>query len=366
MVGVGDMTIPVINDIIQGEFKAYLNYGLPTQVLIGATNGGCKLDIERDIKQIPIDGVYGHMLDANGVPLVRYTRLIGKLTLQQLYLKYFHRKRISDCEDDTYNTWESGDWSATGGTYAAETTIVLEGSQSAKCTADTTQYGIKEVFASSKDLTEFDNGEASTTSDYIGFGIYITTQDLTDLGSADIRVSLHCDADETETNLYYYDVAASALTANQWVSFKVAKSSFTESGSGDWSAITGISFKLDAAPDAEVVFYVDAIDLIQSQTNSSIVGLNGGNFDYTDETTYRLIKPDIEITKYDYLENVTLVGQKMDGKMVKIVLKNCLNDGGIDTALEEKNEAINNTVFTSHYKQGAETTCPIELFEYVS
>jgi len=367
-VGVADMTIPVPNDVIQGEFKAYLNYGLPTQILLGATNGGCKVDIERDIKQIPIDGVYGHMLDEDGYPLVRYTRLIGKITLEQLYLKYFHRKRISDCENDSNNTWESNNWGGDGGTYAAETTIVLEGSQAAKCSIATTVtgHGIHEVFASAKDLTVFDNSEASDTADYIGFGVYITSAMLTVLGTDSIRIIFHMDAEGTETNYYYYDVEASALNGNRWTPFKIAKSAFTETGSGDWSAVTGISFEVPDETDDALEFYVDAIDLIQNQTNSSIVPINAGGFDYTDETTYRLIKPDIEITKYDYLENVTLVGQKMDGYMIKIVIKNCLNDGNIDAALESKNEAVNSTTFTSHYKSGAGTTPPIELFEYVS
>lgn len=364
--GVGTIatTVPVANDILQGELKTYYNYDLPTQLLIGATNGGAKLNLDREIRPVAIDGVFGMQLSSAGIPLVRYTRFSIKLTLEQLYLKYIRQLILSTAESD--DAWESGDWVETGGTYTAETTIVNAGSQSAKMTADTSQYGIKKVFTSSKDLTAFDNGEASDTGDYIGFSIYITTQDLTDLGTADLRITFHMDADETETNYYYYDVAASALTANQWNNFKVAKSSFTETGTGDWSTVTGISLKLDAAPSAEVVCYIDEVTLIQNQSNSAIVGLNGGNFDYTDETTYRLIKPDLEITPYDYIHNVTMIGQKMDGKMFKIKLLRCLNDGEIDIAFEEKNEAVNSTQFTAHYSQSSGLTIPIELYEYVA
>ena len=67
-----DPIIPVANDVIMGEFKAYANYGLPTQTLLGATRDGCKVDIERTIKELAFDGAYGPTLDSDGVPLVRY------------------------------------------------------------------------------------------------------------------------------------------------------------------------------------------------------------------------------------------------------------------------------------------------------
>jgi len=365
-VGVNTPTIPVANDIIQGEFIAYANYGTPLQTVLGSTNGGCVVDINRNIKYLPIDGVYGPVLDSNGVPLVRHIEFIASVTLQQMYLKYFHKKTISNCESD--GTWESKDWAGTGGTYAAETSIVNTGLQSAKCTGDTENYGIHEVFASSKDLTAYANSEVAGTSDYIGFGIYITSANKTALGSnAKIRLSIHKDIEGTETNAFYYDIAGSSLTADEWNIFKIAKSSFSEAGTASWSAVTGISFKFaTAAPSSSCTFYVDAIDLIQNQSLSSIVGLNASNFDYTDETTYRLIKPDLEITSEDYLENITLISQKMDGKMVKIVLRNCLNDGNIDTALEQKSEIVNGTTFTSHYEPSAGTTTPLDLYEYVA
>jgi hypothetical protein len=366
-VGLVETTVPVANDIIMGEFKAYANYGLNTQVLLGATRDGCKIDIERVIKEIGFDGAMGPTLDTDGIPLVRYEKLIGRCTINNLYLKYFNRKRISTCESD--GTWESGDWANNGGTYAAETTIVLEGDQSAKATIGTTEgHGIHEVFASDVDLTAFDNDEVSDDDDYIGFSIYLAAQDLTDLGeTAVIRLAFHCDAEETETNFFHVNKAYTDFTANQWNNFKVKKSAFTDSASSDWSAVKGVALTIEgAAPDAEVVCYIDSIDLIQNQTNSSIVPMNGHGFTYTDETTYREFTANLEITLNDYLENFTLVGQRIDGKKVKIVLKNCLNDGNISLGLEEKNEVVNETQFTGHYKYGAGLTCPIELYEYVA
>ncbi|MGD9276509.1 MAG: hypothetical protein PVJ67_05030 [Candidatus Pacearchaeota archaeon] len=339
---------------------------MPTQTLLGATREGCKVDILRQIKLIEFDGAYGPTLDSDGVPLVRYERLVGKITLKSLYLKYFNRKIISDCESD--GTWESGNWGNDGGTYAAETTIVNSGDQSAKCSIASAQtgHGIHEVFASAKDLTAFDNSETSDTADYIGFSIYITTAMLAILGTDSIQLRIHKDAEETETNYYWYDVEASALTADQWTNLKVLKSAFTEEGTASWSAVTGISFEVPDATDDALEFYVDSIDLIQAQTDSSVLPVNGSTFTYTDETTYKQYSPDLEIGNDDYLENITIIGQRMDGKKMKIVLKNAFNDGKLELAFEDKDESVNETEFTGHYKYGSGLICPIEIYEYVA
>jgi hypothetical protein len=350
-------TVPIDDDIALGEAKIYGNYGLPTEIELGSTRGGLKVDIERAIKEIKSDGQYGPHKG-----LRRYEKFMAKLTIQALCLKYFNRKILSDAESDTL--FESKGWTvASGGVYAAETSIVLEGSQSAKGTLTSSGDGIHEVYATSKNLTAFDNGEASTTSDYIGFAIYVTTQDLADLGSADLRISFHMDAEDTETNYYYYDVAASALTADEWTSFKVLKSAFTEAGSGDWSAVTGVSISLNAAPSAEVIFYIDSIELIQAQTKSTIVPVNGGGMSYTDEGDYRKFVPNLTLNDNEYYSNVTVVGMKHSGKPFKIELQECLNDGNISLAFQEKDEVVNSTQFTAHFDSNA-TVIPLIIRDW--
>lgn len=361
--GVVVPTVPIANDIIMNEFKVYCNYGLPTQILLGVARGSCKFELLREIKEIEVNGFFGPCLYGDGEPNLRCIGQMAKVTVNMLYLKYFNRKTISNCESNSL--WESKDWSATGGTFSAETTIVNSGEQSAKCTTDTSQHGIHEVFATSKNLNVFSNSEVSGTGDFIGFAIYISAQDLTDLGTADIRLSLHMDIEGTETNYYYYDIAASALTAGRWNTFNIAKSAFTETGTGDWTAVTGVSFKLDAAPSAEVVFYVDSLDLIQNQSDSSILPVNGHGFDYTNETTYKRYRPNLEITEDDYLDNITIIGQKQDGKKIKQVLKHVLNDGNINLAFGDHDEIVSETTFTGHYTQSAPTTCPVNVYEEV-
>lgn len=172
------------------------------------------------------------------------------------------------------------------------------------------------------------------------------------------------DADLTETNYYYYDVAAADLTADSWTTFKIAKSAFTQSGTGNWAAVTGISFKVDAGTNAETVFYVDSIDLIQAQTKGTIIPVNGGGASYTDEGDYRSFRPNLTLTESEYYRNIAIVGQKHNGKVFMFLFKDVLNDGAIKIAFQEKQEAINETVLTAHYKYGAQTTCPITIRDY--
>lgn len=348
-------TVPTDDDIIMGEFKLYANYNLPTQLNVGATRGGLKVDLQRSIKEIDYDGSFGATKG-----LRRYEKFNVKAIVNQLCLKYFNADIISDCESDSL--WESKAWlTASGGVYTAETSITAEGEQSAKATLTSSGDGIHEVFSSTKDLTVFDNGEASATSDFIGFSMYITTQDLTDLGSSDLRITFHQDVEGTETNGWYYDVEAGDLTADSWVAFKVLKSAFSELGTGDWSTITGVSVKLTAAPSAETICYIDHITLIQDQSKSTIVPVNAGGMDYTDEGDYRKFVPTLVILDSDYLENLVIIGQKLGGKVVRIWLYQVLNDGKVSLGMKEKDEVVNETEYTAHFKSSTPTTVPLRI-----
>ena len=357
------------NDVNYGEFKVYHNYDTPLEQLVGVARGGLTIEGGRDSHFINCDGVYGPMLDSDGIPMIRMNRFTVMFTLQMMYLKYFNILNISNAEST--DNWESQDWGQTGGTYAADTTTYQTGLQSAKCTADTDTYGIHNVFTSSLDMTAFENGETSTTADKIGFALYLASQDLTDLGTCNIRIKFHMDAEGTETNHYYYNVAYSALTADMWNNFTIAKSAFTEVGTGDWSAVTGISFVIDGTPSAEVIFYVDTIDMLMTITDGTD-GINiplegqGGGFSYTNETTYKKYVPKIGIDDTDYLHNVTIISTKHDGKMVKYIGSNMLNDGNIELAFGEKSEVVTNTQYTGHYLPSKGTTIPLQIKEYTT
>lgn len=364
MAGVSDFYVPTTGEVLLGEYKIYGNYGLANQFELGFVNESFKLTITREIHIIKVNGAYCNTLDANGVPLIRIDRVVPVLTVNSLALRYLNNNIISGGEAS--DNWESQDWGQNGGTYESETSIVQTGARSIKMTADTANYGVHEVFSSSKDLTVFENGETATTSDYICFSIYIATQDITDLGSADLRLSMHMDAEGTETNLYYYDVAANALTAGQWNNFKILKSAFTEVGTGDWSAVTGVSLKLDAAPSAAVVCYLDSINHMQANiTRSAPVSTGqGGKYNYTDEGSYKKFVPYLPIPDTKYLDNIGVVGQFHDGKRLDILIENVYDDGSVNLAIQEKTEVVNPVQFTGHYNREKPTVIPIEFRHY--
>ncbi len=355
--GVVTPTVPAANDIVLGECKVYGNYGLTTETELGATQGGVKADFERVIKEIKFDGAYGPVKG-----LRRYETFNITLTVESLTLKSFNEKIIANME--TTDTWASQDWDETGGTYAAETTTKLIGNQSAKATLTTTVHGIHAVFAADKNLNVFDNAEVSGTSDYIGIHLYISTAELADLGTSKIRLMFHNDAFSTLTNYLYYDIEAADLTPDIWNALKILKSDFTPVAAGAWTGVKGVSIALNGAPSAETIFYVDQISLIQATNKSAIVPVNGSGYTVTDETTYYKYVPDMEILDTDYYENVTIYGQKHDGKKFLIELKNCLNDGNISLALKEKVEVVSSTIFSAHYTSSSPVSVPLRILDY--
>jgi hypothetical protein len=71
------------NDILLGEGVLYKNYGEAGEAIIGATRGGSKLEIDRDIKEIAYDGAMG---PTKGMR--RYNRFVAKLVVNFLKLTY--------------------------------------------------------------------------------------------------------------------------------------------------------------------------------------------------------------------------------------------------------------------------------------
>lgn len=364
MAGVSNFYVPTTGEILLGEYALYGNYGLPTQFILGYINQSFKLTITREMHHIPIYGRYCNSLTSDGVPSIRIDRLVPMITIESLALRYINNNIITGAEST--DNFESGNWAGGDGTYATETSIVQTGTQSAKLTGDADGEGIHEVFSSSKDLTAFANGESGTTADKICFSIYVTTAELAKLHADGLTLKMECDAELTETNYYYYDIAKSALTADQWNNFTVARSAFTGSGGTEtWAAITGIALNFNGAPSSEAFVYLDSVSLLQATTQSSMVGGSiGGKFAYTDEGSYKQFTPYLPIPDANYLDNIGLVGQFHDGKRLDIILENCIDDGSINIAIQEKTEVVYSVQFTGHYRRSAPTTVPVEFRHY--
>lgn len=360
--GVATPYVPVtMQEILMGEANVYINKGLPNEKHLGNLSGGLTIDVERVMRLLAVDGFYGPQLSGDGYPMVRYDSISPKLTLNQLYLRYDNKIMIPmlNWDDDAWAT-------ASGGNYIEEETIKLMDS-SVKCSVtDSDGEGCHNVFDSDLDLSEFSNGEASTTDDFIGFGIYITTAELAKLQSTGvISLRFNIDAEGTETNYYKYDVTGDDLTADQWTLFKVAKSGFTGVGSPNWTAIKGVSLAVSGT-DGTVEFYVDAIMLLQDQDDSAVVPVEGGGFKYTQETYYKKYYMDLELPDEAYIRNITVCGKKMgDGDLpFHVVLENCLSDDNISLALQEKSEVVQAAVFKGHYSRLTPTKVPLYMKSY--
>lgn len=354
-IGVETIIAPDQDDIILANGKVYANYGCPDETIIGATRGG-SFNVKRTIKAIDFDGALGKVKG-----FVRKTEIIPSLKINFLSLRYLNKKEISYINSADAVAWASKDWDDTGGTYTAETTLFQHDDRSAKITASVTKHGIHKTFATAIDLTEFDNLETSTVADYICFAIYITTAEIAKLSPAILRFVLPCDVFGTLTNYYHYDVDHEDLV-DGWNVFKVAKTAFTEVGTGDWSAITGVALHTEGTPTAEYDAYIDNVFLLHNITKSANVPVSGGAFDLTQETTYRKILERANIENGDYLENVAWIGNTQGGKAVKIIINNALSDENLSNEIAKQNEFVSEVTYTGHYLKGSMDIVPYELY----
>lgn len=356
---------------VMSECYLYGNWGLPEKKELGIIKGKCKTDIERLITTHMSNGHYGMVLDPDGVPLVSTDKITGKISADLVALKAENKKRLNWCEDPTNTTdsiWENNDWGGNGGTYAEESTLVNNGLKSAKMTANADTYGIHTVFSSAKDFTVLDNGETSVEGDYIGYSIYITAQDLTDLNEASLRLYFHNDDEGTLTNAYYKDIAVSALEADSWNNFLTAKSLFTQVASGAWTGVKGISLVIAGTPSAEVIAYIDAISLIQANTQSEILPVNGGyGITCTDETTYYKLIGRTNIENDEYYHNVAVITSTHDGLPIVIVFDNSLIVNDLElTMTGNREEVVTPMEFVPHYGDEKEDEVPIKFYFYTS
>ena len=356
-VGVELVKAPTQSDIILATGKVYANYGCPEELVIGATKGG-SFSVNMNLRAIECDGALGKVKG-----FVRKTEIIPKIKFNFLSLTYFNKKEISYINSLDSVAWTSKDWANTGGIYTAETTLYQHEDISAKITASVDNHGIHKAFASAIDLTEFDNLEVSADTDYICFAVYITTAEIAKLNPASLRFVLPCDVYGTLTNYFHYDIAYSSLV-NGWNVFKVAKTAFTEVGTGDWSAITGVALHTEGTPTAEYDAYIDNIFLLQNISKSANVPINGGSFDLTQETTYRKIIERANIENEDYLDNIAWVGNTQDGKAVKIIIKNALSDENLSNEIAKQSEVLSEVSYMGHYLRGAMPTVPYEIHIY--
>lgn len=194
-----------------------------------------------------------------------------QFVLNELH-KYKHTTIISSIKDSwASESWDTGD----GGTKSNDTSNYILNGKSVKMTGDAQWDGIH--VEKSLDLTTHADGYTAGADDLITFFAYITSQDLTDLGSARLAIGFYNDVLGTVTN-YYWARFDDQLKAGKNI-IKLKKSDFTSQGAPDWSTLRGIDIYLyNAAPDAETNVSIDMLllhgqeykDFVVKTSNESV------------------------------------------------------------------------------------------------
>lgn len=83
MKGVFNPVAPSDNDLLLGEGVYYYNYELAGEGILGATAGGSKFEIVKEIRDIPVDGLYG-----KGFGLKRFARYVPRFIVNLLKVNY--------------------------------------------------------------------------------------------------------------------------------------------------------------------------------------------------------------------------------------------------------------------------------------
>lgn len=188
------------------------------------------------------------------------TQTLIETTAESIFwdLQYYNERNtkiIDYCESG----FTDNSWPGTAGTWGTDAAALI-GTYSITVTSSVDQGGICKEFT--RNLSIFADGSASTTDDYICFGLFILLANLTKVNTG-FRLRFFCDAKPTTTNRFIYIIAKADLTGNQWNYFKIKKSDFTTSGSPDWATITGYDFCFVGAPSSSCTFNFDAFQLVR-------------------------------------------------------------------------------------------------------
>jgi hypothetical protein len=195
-------------------------------------------------------------------------RLKGiSLTQNDLLYMYNHNtKLIATCEAD--EAWTNG-LLGTGaiGIHGDDITNYKVGSQGISITNTSTSNGGAKLDLADKDLTKFEDGSASTTSDYIEFSVYVP--DVTYLKYC---VILFSESSSVRTPSYYYEFhkPGSPLLSDGWNHLKIQKSAFLTAGSSpDWSSIAAMDVAVYSTDGTSTSITIDAIRMTRKDPISA-------------------------------------------------------------------------------------------------
>lgn len=169
------------------------------------------------------------------------------------------------------DTWVDNSWLGAVGTFSEDTVNKLT-ENGLKATLNATNAGIHVETA--MDLTLLADGDASSTSDFINFAIFIATADLVNIDNSTniFRVEFFNDALGVATNYFRYrDIDKADITADEFNFFEIKKSDFESIGSPSWDSITGADLRVEGTVSGPVNFTVDknSFQLVKADPDDS-------------------------------------------------------------------------------------------------
>jgi hypothetical protein len=229
-------------------------------------------------------------------------------------------------------TWEDNRWDGTAGVYSPNVLEVKVGNYGAKLTTSTNYGGIHIV--KTLNLTEFEDGTASTTSDKIQLAIYTPSASYANLDTNGVNIVFANNAYTDSTDHFYYFVTKTNLTNGGWSYHEIAKSAFSEIGSPDWASVTGFSLDARATLGGEVNITIDAIQMV----SASGAFQRAGSADYTINSGTWYVGWD-EAYKSNVVRNLAdptsdkdaLVGTKAYSNKFEVEANVIINDAGLDS-----------------------------------
>jgi len=384
----------------------YLDYGLPSERLLGATRGGNEFNLNRVVKNIEADGLKGSVKGMKRVTEVnpQITANLIELTVENLiaaiaganqaqqtivkseyvgvgdnsekeftldhkpvlensekiYLdgtlksrskKYSSRFVGANVENNKGFVDGTGDW-AKGD--AADTIELATGGQSGNCLKFTA--GASAVV----EFLKLAGGDGAVLTNLVvgqHYRLQFALTKLTETFTPTITVA--CDAGSKTT----------ITPTNAWVIYVIE---FTATGTDATITFTG-----SVAPTTGDILYIDSLELERVDGDYVMNWIEGkvvfataptdtdhiiASYTWTTDAATHITITGGEIADADYIDNVAIVGN-VSGKNYPAIciVKNALADAGFTLSTAPRDEAVPVIVFTGHYDPSDLDTEPWEI-----
>ena len=392
----------------------YINYGLSTQRLLGATRGGNEFNLNREIRDIEVDGVRGSVkgLRRRTVCRPQITCNLIELSLENLIKAIAGANQAESAEQIVVEEEYPGDGTGSQVLFELANGNIIENTERVFVNAvekdRSKKYDSRFVGPNAVDNKGFAEGVGDWITctgsgiEMVSGGHFGNCLKFTAAGTpATGFLTLPGGNGVQLTNLvadqhYRLQIAISKLAgtftpttvtfqctggpASPEVSitnaFVVHVFEFIATGTDATIEIKSVT---GGAPSVDDVFYIDSLELervdgdyVMNWEEGEVIFAEEGappagepvtvRYTYTTANVYHDVITGGDIADEDYIDNVALVGT-ISGKAKDVIciVKNALADTGFSLSTAPRDEAVPVIVFTGHYAAGDPDTEPWEI-----